>query len=80
MSPLETQGKSGTSRHGRLEPCRVGSIHLRFGLRYHLAQSTPLVFSIGQTAALLAAPFRNASRSALIVSASVVGMPCGKPL
>src|SRR5271154_5674801 len=31
-----------------------------------------------QTAALVAAPFRNASRSALIVSASVVGMPCGK--
>lgn len=26
----------------------------------------------------LAAPFRNASRSALIVAASVVGMPCGK--
>ena len=24
--------------------------------------------------------FKNASRSALIVSASVVGMPCGKPL
>jgi hypothetical protein len=24
--------------------------------------------------------FRKASRSALIVSASVVGMPCGKPL
>jgi integrase len=33
-----------------------------------------------QTAALVAAPFRNASRSALIVSASVVGMPCGKSL
>ena len=25
-------------------------------------------------------PFRNASKSALMVSASVVGMPCGKPL
>jgi hypothetical protein len=24
--------------------------------------------------------FKNASRSALIVAASVVGMPCGKPL
>jgi len=24
--------------------------------------------------------FRNVSRSALMVSASVVGMPCGKPL
>jgi hypothetical protein len=24
-------------------------------------------------------PFRKASRSALMVSASVVGMPCGKP-
>jgi hypothetical protein len=34
----------------------------------------------GQPAALLAAPFRNASRSALIVSACVVGMPCGKSL
>lgn len=31
-------------------------------------------------AAVVAAPFRNVSRSALIVSASVVGMPCGKPL
>ena len=30
--------------------------------------------------AVLTAPFRNASRSALIVAASVVGMPCGKPL
>jgi len=31
-------------------------------------------------AAALDTPFKNASRSALIVSASVVGMPCGKPL
>ena len=30
--------------------------------------------------AVIAAPFTNVSRSALIVSASVVGMPCGKPL
>jgi hypothetical protein len=35
---------------------------------------------VGQTVALVAAPFTNVSRSALIVSASVVGMPCGKPL
>jgi len=33
-----------------------------------------------QTAAVLAAPLRNANRSALIVSAWVVGMPCGKSL
>jgi len=31
-------------------------------------------------AALVTAPFRNVSRSALIVSASVVGIPWGKPL
>ena len=33
-----------------------------------------------QAAAALASAFRKASRSALIVAASVVGMPCGKPL
>src|SRR4029077_10217270 len=31
-------------------------------------------------ATAFAEPLKNASRSALIVSASVVGMPCGKPL
>jgi hypothetical protein len=31
-------------------------------------------------AVAFAAPLRNASKSASIVSASVVGMPCGKPL
>jgi hypothetical protein len=31
-------------------------------------------------AAVVTAPFRNVSRSALIVSASVVGIPWGKPL
>jgi hypothetical protein len=31
-------------------------------------------------AAAFAALLKNASRSVLIVSASVVGMPCGKPL
>ena len=31
-------------------------------------------------AAVVDAPFRNVGRSALIVSASVVGMACGKPL
>jgi hypothetical protein len=31
-------------------------------------------------AVAFAVPLRNASRSVLIVSASVVGMPCGKPL
>ena len=30
--------------------------------------------------AAVAAPLKNASRSALIWSAFVVGMPCGKPL
>ena len=34
---------------------------------------------IGSYAVAFAAPFKKASRSALIVSASVVGMPCGKP-
>jgi hypothetical protein len=35
-----------------------------------------------RAAGLLSRPhaFRKASRSALIVSACVVGMPCGKPL
>ena len=39
-----------------------------------------LLVSSTQADAVVAAPFRNASRSALIVSASVVGMPCGKLL
>jgi len=34
----------------------------------------------GRYAAAFDLPFKKASRSALIVSASVVGMPCGKPL
>jgi hypothetical protein len=33
-----------------------------------------------QDDAALAAPLKNASKSALIWSAFVVGMPCGKPL
>ena len=39
-----------------------------------------LVKRFAQAAAALASAFRKASRSALIVAASVVGMPCGKPL
>jgi hypothetical protein len=37
------------------------------------------VSGTGYAVALTAAPLKNASRSALIWSALVVGMPCGKP-
>jgi hypothetical protein len=43
---------------------------------WHVGQSVDGSYA----AAVVAAPFTNVSRSALIVSASVVGMPCGKPL
>ena len=39
-----------------------------------------IVTSLHQDDAAVAAPLTNASRSALIWSALVVGMPCGKPL
>ena len=55
---------------------RQENIELRFSLEgLQLLQSCSR-----QTAALVATPFRKASRSVLIVSASVVGIPCGKPL
>ena len=39
-----------------------------------------LVKPFAQAAAALASAFRKVSRSAFIVSACVVGQPCGKPL
>src|SRR5262249_38799839 len=44
------------------------------------AVSPNLVKRFAQAAAAFAPAFRKASRSALIVSACVVIMPCGKPL
>jgi hypothetical protein len=49
-----------------------------------VAGPAPVAKARGRTldryATALAVPFKKASRSALTVSASVVGMPCGKPL
>lgn len=41
---------------------------------------SPCLFSEKSYAEAALAPFKKASKSALIVAASVVGMPCGKPL
>ena len=65
---------------GNLTGAEVGA-----GIQHHVALSvvgTDHLQDSGYRTALgqRRQAFRNASRSALIVSACVVGMPCGKPL
>jgi hypothetical protein len=59
-------------------PARDRTSELRFNKRatdHQTASAQPDAALLSRTYA-----FRKASRSALIVSACVVGMPCGKPL
>jgi hypothetical protein len=93
-SLLETHGvlHSGYSSNVRTGAVRFGAVRrtpaflLRCAVPPCRAASMLLLVSGGgadpmaDAAAHVHYAFRNASRSALMVSASVVGMPCGKPL
>jgi hypothetical protein len=69
---------AGTAGGNQTTPCR----RVRLARTFRMTESWHEGESVygSYAAAVVAAPFRNFSRSELIVSASVVGMPCGKLL